>query len=83
MILIGLDCLTLICYYKQTLQKVMVDLRNPVFAHGFLYVALSRVSYADNIVLYLTDHQLIPNPITNGIEPYVLNIVYTDALNNV
>jgi ATP-dependent DNA helicase PIF1 len=67
----------------QTLQKVMVDLRNPVFAHGFLYVALSRVSYADNIVLYLTDQQLISNPITDGIEPYVLNIVYTDALNNV
>jgi ATP-dependent DNA helicase PIF1 len=67
----------------QTLQKVMVDLRFPVFAHGFLYVALSRVSNADNIVLYLTDRQLISNPFSDGIEPYVLNIVYSDALNNV
>jgi ATP-dependent DNA helicase PIF1 len=67
----------------QTLQKIMVDLRFPVFAHGFLYVALSRVSNADNIVLYLTDRQFISNPFSDGIEPYVLNIVYSDALNNV
>jgi ATP-dependent DNA helicase PIF1 len=67
----------------QTLQKVMVDLRFPVFAHGFLYVALSRVSNADNIVFYLTDRQLISNPFLDRIEPYVLNIVYSDALNNV
>jgi ATP-dependent DNA helicase PIF1 len=67
----------------QTLQKVMVDLRSPVFAHGFLYVALSRVTYYDNIVLYLTSQQLIQNPINKSTDPYVLNIVYTDALNNV
>jgi hypothetical protein len=45
--------------------------------------ALSRVSNADNIVLYLTDRQLISNPFLDRIEPYVLNIVYSDALNNV
>jgi hypothetical protein len=66
----------------QTLQKVMVHLRFGVFAHEFLYVALSRVSYFDNIVLYLIDQQLIQDPLSQNIDPYVLNIVYTDALNN-
>jgi hypothetical protein len=61
----------------------MVDLRFAVFAHGFLYVALSRVSYFDNIVLYLTDQQLIQDPLSQNFDPYVLNIVYTDALNNI
>jgi hypothetical protein len=61
----------------------MVDLKFPVLAHGLLNVALSRVSNADNIVLYLTDRQLISNPFSDKIESVVLNIVYSDALNNV
>jgi hypothetical protein len=59
----------------------MVDLRSPVFAHGFLYVALSRVTYYDNMVLYLTTQQLIPNLLSKNTD--ILNIVYTDALHNV
>jgi hypothetical protein len=61
----------------------MVDLRQPVFAHGFLYVALSRVTYSVNIALYLTERELIHHPWGDTIEPYVMNSVYTDALNNI
>jgi len=39
----------------QTLQKVVLDLRNDCFAHGQLYVALGRVRRGGDL-LVLTDH---------------------------
>ena len=36
----------------QTLKKVVLDLRGNLFAHGFLYVGLSRVFDYRNIYLY-------------------------------
>jgi hypothetical protein len=38
-----------------TLDKVGIDLRNHPFAHGMLYVALSRVRRADDVCLLTTD----------------------------
>jgi ATP-dependent DNA helicase PIF1 len=35
----------------QTLAKVAVDLRVPVFSHGQLYVALGRVTRASDIMV--------------------------------
>lgn len=37
----------------QTLQRVGVDLSTPVFSHGQLYVALSRVTDVNNLLLLL------------------------------
>ena len=35
----------------QSLQKVGVDLRSPVFAHGQLYIALSRTTDVKGLVI--------------------------------
>ena len=36
----------------KTLNKAVVDLRNPAFAHGQLYVALSRVRRRGDVMLF-------------------------------
>ena len=51
----------------QTLKCVGLDLRQPVFTHGMLYVALSRTGDRENI------HYLAPNGLTR-------NVVYTEVL---
>ena len=51
----------------QTLKCVGLDLRQPVFTHGMLYVALSRTGDRENI------HYLAPNGWTR-------NVVYTEVL---
>jgi ATP-dependent DNA helicase PIF1 len=53
----------------QTLQSVGVYLPEPVFAHGQLYVATSRVSHPDNIRMMVT-------PLLNKTR----NIVYREVL---
>ena len=37
----------------QTFTRVLVDVRKDIFAHGFLYVAMSRVKKYDSICLYV------------------------------
>ena len=54
----------------QTIPHMGLDLRNPVFAHGQLYVALSRVQSKNNIVI------LIDNYDDENI--YTKNIVYKE-----
>ena len=56
----------------QTIRFVGLDLRNPVFTHGQLYVALSRVQSKENIsILVKSDcHK------TDGI--FTKNIVYKE-----
>jgi hypothetical protein len=44
-----------------TLSKVLLDITTPPFSHGQLYVALSRVRDCNNIMMYLTEKQLIIN----------------------
>ena len=55
----------------QSVSYVGVDLRTPVFAHGQLYVALSRVTAKQNIKI------LLPHDNTNS---KTKNIVYQEAL---
>ena len=54
----------------QTLCRVGLDLRDDVFCHGQLYVALSRTTSCNNVVCLVKPERLI-----NGV-PYVANSVY-------
>ncbi len=58
----------------QTLERVGLDLRNDVFCHGQLYVALGRVRNRESIRVLVS-----PNRIINGTAA-VANIVYPELL---
>lgn len=59
----------------QSLDMVGVDLRNPVFTHGQLYVALSRTTNVDNMMILLPE-------IPQGQALTVTNVVYPEVLLN-
>ena len=61
----------------QTIPYMGLDLRNPVFTHGQLYVALSRVQSKDNITVLAKNVCVDDRP---GI--YTKNIVYKEVLEN-
>lgn len=44
-------CITINKSQGQEYDRVILDLRNPPFAHGHLYVGLSRVKYHDKIAI--------------------------------
>ena len=69
----------------QTLDKVVLDLRGDLFAHGFLYVGVSRVFDYSNIYLYANISQMMYTSLPhlelfNG-GVITSNIVYKDVLN--
>lgn len=72
---------------SQTLDTVLVDTTQQPFAHGHLYVALSRVKVGTNIRLFLSIDQLHPGdpdspeePMPPG--PMITNVVYPIVLIN-
>ena len=60
----------------QTLDKIGLYLPKPVFSHGQLYVALSRVRKQDSIKVLLGKSSSLPN---NSATNYTRNVVYKEV----
>ena len=60
----------------QTLQYVGVYLPKPVFSHGQLYVAISRVTSPSGLRFLICNKKSVPNKMTK-------NIVYREVFNDV
>lgn len=63
----------------QTFQKVGVLLRRPVFAHGQLYVAASRVRSFDGLRFYVSDTE-DQGHLLNDDRVFTKNIAYREIL---
>ncbi len=63
----------------QEFDQVLLDIREPPFAHGHLYVAMSRIRHYSNIRFFIqndkTKTQLINNKPTSD------NVTYPEILN--
>ncbi|XP_024176182.1 ATP-dependent DNA helicase PIF1-like [Rosa chinensis] len=59
----------------QSLNQVGIYLPEPVFTHGQLYVALSRVTSRNGLKILINNNNDMPNK-------YTKNIVYKDVLQN-
>lgn len=68
-------CITINKSQGQEYDNVLIDLRNQPFAHGHLYVALSRVKYYNNIAIMVNECDTRDN-----INPIVTNVVYPELL---
>jgi len=60
---------------SQTLQRVLLDITRAPFAHGHLYVALSRVTNFANIAIYCDSDT---NTLCHA--PIATNVVYDEIL---
>jgi ATP-dependent exoDNAse (exonuclease V) alpha subunit len=60
----------------QTLNQVGVYLREPVFTHGQLYVAISRVTSREGLSMVIEDEEGVATASTK-------NIVYREILDSV
>jgi hypothetical protein len=67
-------CMTYNKSQGQTLQKVLLDVSIPPFAHGHLYVALSRVTNYSMIKIICKEDQIYETA------PMLWNTVYADLL---
>ena len=67
---------------SQTFKAVGLYLPKPVFAHGHLYVALSRVGAMDQLKAYISHDkpEFDDDSITSNSETYTENIVYSKVL---
>jgi ATP-dependent exoDNAse (exonuclease V) alpha subunit len=61
----------------QTLDKIAIDLRSQVFAHGYLYVATSRIRQYANICFYILRGQ---EEDKDKNVTFVKNVVYKDLI---
>jgi hypothetical protein len=67
-------CMTYNKAQGQTLQCVLLDITSPPFAHGHLYVALSRVTHYANIKVFCNDKSIFDEA------PLLSNIAYPELL---
>ena len=72
-------CTTINKSQGQEYDKVLIDLRQQTFAHGHLYVALSRVKYSDKITVLIHKHQVIYT-VDDNPHPKLSNIIYPELL---
>jgi len=59
----------------QEYKNVLIDLRKHSFAHGHLYVALSRAKYYNKVVIIVIEYYTRDNS-----NPIVKNIIYPELL---
>ncbi|XP_050231533.1 uncharacterized protein LOC126680456 [Mercurialis annua] len=64
----------------QTLNRIGIYLDKPVFTHGQLYVALSRVTHENGIGILIQKHE---NDESNEFTNFTKNVVYTEILEQV
>ncbi len=67
-------CMTYNKSQGQEFQKILIDVRKPVFSHGFLYVGNSRIRNSQDIAYYCTSSQIQDE------SPIVENVVYPKLL---
>ena len=72
-------CTTVNKSQGQEYDSVLIDLRQQPFAHGHLYVALSRVKYADKIKVLIHERQSRLSDIFD-LHPMLYNIIYPELL---
>ena len=74
----------------QTLERGLIDARGGFFAHGHLYVGMSRVTRYDKISLFVNWSQLYTDLSPSAckipflhLKPLLQNIVYPEAINEI
>jgi ATP-dependent exoDNAse (exonuclease V) alpha subunit len=70
-------CTTVNKSQGQEYDTVLIDLRQETFAHGHLYVALSRVKYSDKITVLINRSQ---TRTTDDNHAMLTNILYPELL---
>ena len=63
-------------FVGQELSSCLLDLSTPPFAHGHLYVALSRIRKYNDIAIYTKEENVRNGVITTE------NVVYPELLEN-
>ena len=74
-------CMTYNKSQSQTFQQVLLDATGEPFSHGHLYVAMLRIRLSWNLRVFITKHQLFPNPDEQSTDmPVITNVVYQKVL---